>query len=166
MSKTTSERAARIPALLGSALLVLTGCALFSPPPPSHGSPGETFRAFVREMERENFSSAYRYFSRDTKKRYKLNHFHGLMNRTRAGKLLQWKIKHWTIKSVEQNAPDRAVVIMASPSDPEKTNQYELVRETTEEGKRFWRIRFYLADELGIPRVDEEQIFQGSSSND
>jgi len=139
--------------------MLFGACSVLSPPPPVHGSPEATFRAFIREMEQGDFSGAYRYFSPGTRKRYKLNHFHGLMNRTVAGRLLQWKIRNWTIRSIQKKAPDRAYVIMGSPAKAERTSRYELVRTTIDGGPRAWRIRFFLADELGMPRADESFLF-------
>ncbi len=113
-------------------------------------------------MKEGKFSDAYRYFSSDTRKRYKLNHFHGLMNKTRAGKLLQWKIQNWTVKSVNKESPRRVFVTMAPPNKDDPKNRYELIRETTDDGKQYWRIRFFLADELGMPRSDETYLFTPS----
>ncbi len=126
--------------------------------PPVHTSAKSTFQAFVEEINNENYSKAYRYLSSDTRERYKLNEFHGLLKKTRAGRLLRWKLNHWTIRTIRTRGSDRAFVILAAPGG-ERQNRYELIRTTTEQGKRAWRLRYYIADEMNIPRRDEEMLF-------
>ena len=106
----------------------------------------------------ENYSAAYRYLSEDTKKRYTLNEFHGLLEKTQAGRLLRWKLKNWSIREVQRTGANRAYVILSDP-DGAKQNRYELLRVPTEGDKQTWRIRYFIADEMNIPRSDERMIF-------
>ena len=153
----------RLPKMTRStAFIFLAGMFLLSggceTTPPIHKSAKATWQAFTDEIQDENFSKAYRYLSADTRERYKLNEFHGLLKKTRAGRLLRWKLNNWTIRDVQTRGPDRAFVILASP-DGERQNRYELVRTTTDQGKHSWRIRYYIADEMNIPRRDEDMLF-------
>lgn len=153
-----------IPGLLviGLALLILLGCPSS---PPVHKSARATFNAFTKHVKNGDYSRAYRYLSTDTQKRYKLNEFHGLLKKTRAGRLLRWKIEHRTIERVRTKGNNRVLIHLDGPG-ADRMDQYELIRETTSGGKRAWRLQYYIADEMNIPRADEELLFKNSGGDD
>lgn len=103
--------------------------------------------------------------SSDTQERYKLNHFHGLFNKTEAGRLLKWKLKNWEIQDVERVEKDRAFVTLADPEHSDRRNKYEVIKQETKEEGNVWRLRFFLADELDVPRSTEVHYF-GSSGEE
>ncbi len=165
MNKLTPALRADWSASLFFLSFLLTGTfsliACRTPPTPTHESARSTFSSFRNEVMNESYSSAYQYLSEDTKKRYTLNEFHGLLEKTRAGRLLRWKLKNWTIREVRRTGENRAYVILADPNDKHR-NRYELVRVSTERDRQAWRLRFYISDEMNIPRSDERMLFSNT----
>lgn len=139
-----------------SSLLFLTACPIT--PPPEAETPRDAFEGFTEAILAEDYARAYRFLSEDTRDRYPQNDFTGLFTLSAAGPLLTWKLDRWNIRDIRRETPRRAYITLVGP-EGEGQSEYEMVREDVSGDDRAWRIRFYLADELNMPRRDEDSLF-------
>lgn len=145
---------------LGALLaLVLTLPACRTLPQPT--TPEGTFESFRGAIRAERYGNAWDLFTKDTQARYSSEEFAMLFVKTKVGPLVEYKLRTWTPSgSPGTGDGGKAVLALRHPLHPERTSRFEFVTEGKLEGsdEPRWAMRFFLVDELGMPRPDEERI--------
>lgn len=88
-----------------------------------------------------------------------------MMTQTRAGTILRWKAQNAKISEVSRNG-NSASVTLKLPDGPESRMVYEVVRSKNKNGNQTWKIRYFLADDLNLPRGDEQYLFDSRETSE
>jgi hypothetical protein len=119
----------------------------------------ESLKTAVDMRRDPDFARAYSLLSKESRKRYSYGEFMNLLSLTKAGYMLRFMITDWNIARIDYtDGGARAEVVYSHFAWPEYRNHLFFIREADKDGKGRWRVDFYFADVLGMPRNDEDNL--------